>query len=211
MTDLQRTDEWFADKCGNMGCSPLDTLMIKKRPSATRETLIAEKVAERLTGRFIQGFKSAAMENGELTEKEGLGRYAFERDVSITAVGFIRHPTIVGFGASCDGLIGDEGEGLIELKCPQIKQHIATLMGGKIAQGYIYQMQGQMSVTGRHWCDWVSYNPDLPLDMQIVIRRIDRDDSMIADLEREVGIFLKEVERAEDRLRALYLDHEEAA
>jgi hypothetical protein len=54
-------------------------------------------------------------------------------------------------------------------------------------------MQWQMACTGRQWCDFISYDPRLPEKMQIFIQRVPRDDVMIANLEKEVTLFLKEM------------------
>jgi predicted phage-related endonuclease len=94
-------------------------------------------------------------------------------------------------GASPDGLIGEAG--LIEVKCPITATHIDTLLGQAIPGRYVTQMQWQLAVSGRRWCDFVSYDPRLPADLRLFTRRVHRDDALIAALEREVTTFLAEV------------------
>ncbi len=67
-------------------------------------------------------------------------------------------------------------------------------------------MQWQMAVTGRLWCDFVSYDPRLPLPMRLFVRRIARDERMIASLEREVGTFLSEIDAVIGKLKSLALE-----
>jgi hypothetical protein len=58
----------------------------------------------------------------------------------------------------------------------------------------VTQMQWQMACTGRVWCDFVSYDPRLPIEMQVFVTRIARDDALIGNLETEVRTFLAEVD-----------------
>jgi hypothetical protein len=117
--------------------------------------------------------------------------YAYTRNADIVQVGFVPHPTIAMSGASPDGLIGDLG--IIEIKCPRSKTHLNTLLGADIDPEYMAQMQWGLACTGRRWCDWISYDPRMPDHLQLVVRRVSRLDSMIADLEADAKAFLDEV------------------
>jgi len=173
-------------------------------PSVTRANYLAEVAAERLTGlQEPGGFQSAAMRDGKDREPKARGLYAFLHcNVPVSTVGFVLHPTFEMAGASPDTLIGDEG--LAEHKCPLIATHMDWLLGGSVDGRYLKQMQWQMACTGRLWTDFVSYHPSLPFEMQLHVRRIPRDDAMIADLEKEVQAFLREVDERVDKLRKLY-------
>jgi hypothetical protein len=72
-------------------------------------------------------------------------------------------------------------------------------------------MQWQMACTGRQWCDFVSYDPRLPEEMRLFVKRVERDDAMIAQLEADVSEFLAEVDETVAKLRALYERQLEAA
>ena len=106
-------------------------------------------------------------------------------------------------GASPDGLIGDDG--LVEIKCPNSATHIATLRGGGIDRKYLLQMQWQMACTNRAWCDFASFDPRLPMEMQLHVERVNRDDELIAEIENEVTAFLAEVDATVADLRARYM------
>ena len=137
-------------------------------------------------------------------EQEAAARecYAFDQGVSVLEVGFIAHPTIAMTGASPDGLVGDEG--MVEIKCPGTAKHIATLTGTAIDDRYVKQMQWQMACAGRQWCDFVSYDPRMPVEMQLLVRRVPRDDALIVDLEAGAAEFLAEVAATVDTLTNTY-------
>ena len=84
--------------------------------------------------------------------------------------------------------------------------HIDTLLSETVPQKYVLQMQTQMACTGRQWCDFVSFDPRLPDEMQLFIRRVDRDDEMIAEIEREARAFLAEIETKMSALRGKYTE-----
>jgi len=67
-----------------------------------------------------------------------------------------------------------------------------------------------MACTGRQWVDLTYFNPDWPLEMQMVIHRIERDDAKITEIEAEVTAFLSEVDEAVADLRARYMMKEAA-
>ena len=158
---------------------------------------------ERMNGRPMERFVTPAMEEGTRREPDARMIYEFECNVVADRCGFIDHPTIPMSGASPDGLIHDDG--LIEIKCPSDATHYDTLLGEKIDAGYVKQMMWQMACCpGRKWCDWVSYNPNFPVEMRIVIRRVERDDKMIAKLETQVEKFLAELDGNHQALLAQY-------
>ena len=189
----QGTDAWKKERAGKATASRIADIIAKTKsgPSASRANYAAQLVAERLTGNPTEGYTSAAMQHGTATEPEARDAYAFATDADVVQVGFIPHPTIEMAGASPDGLVGDDG--LIEIKCPNTATHLETLTGAQIERKYLVQMQWQMACTGRKWCDFVSYDPRLPASMSLFISRVERDDVLIADLEKEVRAFLSEV------------------
>ena len=186
----QRTDEWFAARLGRVTASRINDVMAGKT-TAARQNYITQLVVERLTKKQGESFTNAAMQWG--TETEPLARAAYEAHASVFVdeVGIIYHPTIEMSGASPDGLIGEDG--LIEIKCPNTATHVETMLSKKPDSKYINQMQWQMACTGRKWCDFVSYDPRMPEDLQLFVKRIARDDKRIAELEQAVREFLKEV------------------
>jgi putative phage-type endonuclease len=199
----QGTPEWFAQRLGKVTASRIADIMAKTKTgvSASRGNYLAQLVAERLTGQSADTFKSGAMQHGTETEPQARMVYEAETGQIVTEVAMINHPTIEMSGASPDGLVGTDG--LVEIKCPNTSTHIASLMADKAPSGYIPQMQWQMACTGRAWCDFVSFDPRMPEDMQLLIKRVPRDEALIAEYEAEVIRFLAEVQETVDKLIAL--------
>jgi putative phage-type endonuclease len=207
---IQGSPEWFAARIGKVSASRVADLIAKTKTgiAASRANYAAELVAERLTGVTAEKYSNAAMAWGTETEPQARSMYEFMRDCDVVEVGTVLHPTIDMACASPDGLVGEDG--LIEIKCPNTSTHIETLLGDSIAGKYITQMQWQMACTGRKWCDFVSFDPRMPGDMQLLVRRVPRDGVRIVELEREVVRFLSEVDESIAELVALYRKSEAA-
>ena len=190
----QRSDEWFAARCGSVGASQIFDVMATTRsgtPTAGRSNLKAKLVIERLTGTQEDGFKSAAMQWGIDQEPNARSAYEAHTGEFVTEVGLYCHPVIDGTHASPDGLVNDDG--LVEIKCPNSATHIETLKTSKIDRRYILQMQWQMACVERQWCDFVSFDPRMPLRLQLFVQRVERDDKLIQEIETAVTEFLTEV------------------
>ena len=205
MIDLvQGTPEWLAARAGSVGASQIADVMAKTKTGwgAARANLAARLVAERLTGAPQDTFTNAAMDWGRDNEAAAREAYEFVQGVKVVEVGLYRHPVIAGTHASPDGLVGEDG--LVEIKAPNTATHIATLRGAPIADRYVKQIQWQMAVIGKNWCDFVSYDPRMPVEMQLHITRVNRDDELIAEMEAAVSEFIAEVERDVAALTGIY-------
>lgn len=206
----QGTPEWLAARCGSLGASSIADMMARTKSgwSASRANLAARLVCERLTGTPQESYTNAAMQWGHDTEPQARAMYEFMRDVAVQQVGLVLHPSINKSHASPDGLVGDAG--LIEIKCPNTATHIETLLSEDVEGKYIKQMQWQMACCGRAWCDFVSFDPRLPAEMQMFVQRVPRDDDFIAELEREARLFLAEIDKTIATLSDKYLSREAA-
>jgi len=200
---IQGTPEWHETRLGKVTASRIADLMAKTKSgvSASRGNYEAQLIAERMTGTFEEGFKSAAMDRGNEVEAEARAFYEFLHNVTVEEIGFVDHKTINMSGASPDGLVGTDG--LFECKCPNTKTHIDTLLGGSIKGVYLKQMQWQMACTERLWCDFVSYDPRMPEHLQMFVQRVERDDKMIAEIESDVKTFLADLEIKIKQLESL--------
>lgn len=201
---IQRTPEWLQQRCGRVTASRISDLMARTKSGwgASRVNYMAQIVAERLTGIPQDGgYVSAAMQHGIDTEAEAITAYEFDSDNRVTPVGFIDHPTIPLTGASPDGHVGEDGS--LEVKAPNTATHIDTLLGGSVPSKYILQIQWQLACSGRAWCDFVSYDSRMPEELKLFVRRVERDDAKIAELESEVITFLGEVDTKVGQLLAL--------
>jgi hypothetical protein len=86
------------------------------------------------------------------------------------------------------------GNGLIEIKCGNTTTHVDWMLDNKVPNKHIPQMMAQMAVTGSRWCDFVSYDPRVPDDLQLFVIRLERDEEYIEKMEKEVRLFLQEVD-----------------
>jgi putative phage-type endonuclease len=201
----QGTSAWHAQRLGKLTASRLADALAKTKSGwgASRANYMAQLVAERLTGVPGDSYTNAAMQWGTDTEPQARAAYEWHTDVTVEPSGFIDHPVIEMTGASPDGLVG--ADGLVEIKCPNTATHIDTLLGSPMPAKYVLQMQWQMACTGRRqWCDWVSFDPRMPENMRLFVKRVTRDDVQIASLERDVVEFLGELDRKMDDLTRLY-------
>lgn len=189
----QGSDEWKALRLGKATASRMADICSRTQSGwgAMRGNYASELIIERLTGQPVKGYVSKEMEWGTATEDEAKSVYSMFHGVTVESIDFVPHPSIEMSGASPDGLIGTDG--LVEIKCPNSMTHIDTLLKGKVAQKYVLQMHWQMACTGRQWCDFVSYDPRMPENLRLFVKRVPRDDVLVLDLEDKVREFLAEV------------------
>jgi len=193
ITADQGSDEWVQARIGVPSGSRFSDIMAKGG-GATRASYLTSLALERVTGVREEIKTTFAMEQG--TERESMARSVYEAQTGnlVSQIGFCMHDTMQ-VGVSPDGLVSTDGA--TEYKCPQPKAHLdyLKLEQGKCPSSYRWQIQGQLWILERDWCDFVSYNPDFPDNAQIVIRRVNRDEKAIKELEDEVIKFLDELEK----------------
>lgn len=199
----QRTEEWYAARLGKVTASRVADVIAKTKTgySTSRENYLAQLVCEVLTGKPAESYSNAAMQWG--VDQEPLARAAYEsyQNVLVDEIGFVVHPTIWASGASPDGLVGELG--MVEIKCPNTATHIDTLLTQNVPGKYNTQMQWQMACAGRHWCDFVSFDPRMPTDLQLFVKRVDYDPAYVAMLEKEVMSFLNDLDSKVKQLNEL--------
>jgi putative phage-type endonuclease len=199
----QRTDEWYAARLGKATASRFKDIITKTKSGsygAGRKNYRAELLVERLTGRSSERFTSAAMDWGTTTEELARTRYELRTRNFVEEVGFLQHDELLA-GASPDGLVGEDGQ--IEIKCYNTANHIEALRSGQMPPEHMAQVQGQLWITGRKWCDFISFDPELPAQATIFIQRIPRDDTYIAMLETEIRSFLTELAATSNLSKAI--------
>lgn len=202
---LQSDPQWATARLGHVTASRIaDVVATTKAGSygASRANYMAELVSERLTGVSGERFINDAMRWGIETEALARAAYDFHTDTLTGEAAFVTHPIIEWAAATPDGFVGDFG--LVEFKCPNTATHIDTLLIGKVPEKYVLQMQWQMACANRAWCDFVSFDPRLPEEMRLFVRRFERDNEKIGDLEREVRLFVSEIEKTIHHLRAKF-------
>ena len=200
---IQGSDEWFKIRLGKVTASRISDVVAQTKSGygASRARYMGELIAETMTKTPTASYSNSAMQWGSDTEPEAAKAYAFITDFNLTEIGFVDHPTISNSGCSPDRLVGDDG--LVEIKCPHTHTHIETLLDEKVPQKYLNQMLWQMACTERQWCDFVSFDPRMPVKNQIFIKRIERDQLKIDELKEKVIDFLNEMNNKINELEKL--------
>lgn len=196
----QGSEEWLASRAGKVTASRISDVMakIKTGEAASRRDYKSQLVAEILTGKPQEdAFINDEMRWGNEQEPFARAAYEVSREILVDRVGLVLHPTIDRAAASPDGLAG---EGLVEIKCPKTATHLTYMLAGDVPSKYRNQMLWQMACTERPWCDFVSFDPRLPQDLQLFVVRCQRHDEEIKAIETEVRKFLAEVDEVIEKL-----------
>lgn len=122
----------------------------------TAKSLTLSLVAERITQYVEPTFTSDAMWRGIHDEPLARDKYAEHYGVKVSEVGFmVRDDWGFPIGFSPDGLVGDDG--LIEVKSRNQKRQVGTVLAADVPAENMAQIQAGLLVSGRAWCDYVSY------------------------------------------------------
>jgi len=182
----QGSAEWFAMRLGKITASRISDVISKGRSGESngRADYKLDLALERHSGIKTESVSTFHMQRGVELEPHARLEYEVKTDTFVEQVDFVPHPTIKVGGASPDGLVDDDG--LIEIKCPMRKNHVRYLLAGKPPAAYLPQMAWQLACTGREWCDFVSYHPDMPDNTKLFVVRYYRDEEYIAEIEAAV-------------------------
>ena len=195
-TFIQGSDEWQKARIGIPTASEFDCLITTKgEPSKQKQKYLYKLAAERITGIKENGYKNADMERGNILEAEARAFYELENSCEVEQVGICYLDEKKQVACSPDGLVGKDG--LIEIKCPLSYTHVSYLLEGVLPMDYFQQIQGQLYVTGRKWCDFFSHYPGI----KPFIFRVTPDKGFLAKLDVELMKFLKELDEVTERIR----------
>lgn len=202
----QRSAEWRLARVGRLTGSVAADMLATTRggtEAAARRDLRAQLVVERLTAIPAEdGYTNAAMQWGIDKEADAFAAYEADQGVIVRRTGFLRHDELM-VGASLDGDI-DDFAGVLELKCPKMATHLSYLRSpGKVPSAHQAQITHALWLTGAAWCDFVSFDPRFPPELQLFIVRVQRDEAAIASYELTVLQFLAEVDREVEEVRGL--------
>lgn len=200
----QGTDEWHQERLGNATSSRFFDIVdwtngskyTESKPKASYYRYRNELLTERLTGR-VKRFSNKYMDWGKDHEEDAAAEYERMTGNEVKECGFVKHAELRA-GASLDREVDSDGS--IEIKCPNTDTMIDYVLNDGPPPNYYTQMQGQMWITGRQWCDFVVYDTYL---QKAFVKRVGRDDEYINNiLEPRIRQFLKEVDECEEKLRA---------
>lgn len=203
----QGTPEWLAARAGLItGSCFVDIIGETKpdkngktKPLKARENYLWKCATEIVNGVALEGPSSFSLQWGHDVEPFAREAYEAETGYSVDQLGFITRTTLPGVGVSLDGAI--DKDGTYESKCPKDSTvHMMTWFNG-MPEEHIPQVQGGLWVTGREWCDYVSYDPRCQPNARLYIQRIYRDEAFIANLAEKVAAFRVELDELVLQLR----------
>jgi exodeoxyribonuclease (lambda-induced) len=188
----QGTPEWHAARLGKFTASEIHRLIFKKdKLTEGNITYVIEKVTEHFEKEPANDFESYWMDRGKQIEGNARALYYLSFGVEIENVGFIEYGEHAG--VSIDGFVNSDGQ--VEIKCPKKTTHYRYLNIQNVKDipiNYYLQMQMQMLVTEREWCDFVSYHPEAAFRMFRFRVYRDSDDIELIKTCLDAGIEYKE-------------------
>jgi predicted phage-related endonuclease len=200
----QKSPEWYAARAGRLTGSCAADMMrkIKSGEAAGRRNLRVKLCLERITGRSLEeDFQSADMANGIEREPVALARYEAECGEIMERVGFLAGDPLM-VGCSLDGFVAGR-VGIVEAKCPKAATHLEYLRTRTVPSDYYWQCIHNVWVSGARWCDFISYSPDFPEELQYLCVRIEPTMQELVAYEGEVTKFLAEVTVETNEINAM--------
>jgi len=162
----QGSDAWFSLRAGIVTASEFSKLITSTgAPSKTLQAYAYTKACEKYAGKPVDAFAGNVWtENGIADELKARESYSiFHTKDAVTEIGFVTDDDIT-CGCSPDGLVGDDG--LLELKRMKgnllVEAHLYYARNKKLLPKFVAQVQGQLMICKRQWCDVMIYNPLLP-------------------------------------------------
>lgn len=181
--------KWHELRLGKITASKMADVLSKGRGTALSklaETYMMELLAERLTGEAKSFFENEAMRWGTETEPQARAMYELNSGNDVREVAFIERNEFVG--VSPDGLIGECG--MLEIKCPTTITQIKRALTDDYSKDYYAQIQMQLWVAEREWCDFLSFDPRLDVEAGYLLQRVKRDEEFISDMRTKTGAFI---------------------
>lgn len=197
---IQGSPEWLRSRIGIVSASRFKDVLTEPRSktdkevgnlSVTAETYLYELVSMILTD-DAPNFSSAATDWGNENEPLARLEYSMMTDNNVVETGIFFHDNRKA-GASNDGVVDDDG--MVEIKCPfNTVNHVRTVVSGDMPKEHMPQVQGNLWINGREWCDFISFDPRIEGDGRLFIKRIYRDETYIKNLERRVLAFIQKLD-----------------
>ena len=210
----QGDDLWCAARVGRITGSNIDALLAPPTtrqstrkgvvcPAGTEALEYAEYrqklIVERIYGRAVNNVTTQYMKDG--SDREPFARMIYEAEVAmpVELVGFALHPLWDWFGASPDGLVGEDGG--VELKAPAEMTHDAYAANlDVLVEEYKGQVLGNLiCFPEREWWDLASFQPYAPDSLKLLrAPRFHRSDwaHTIAEIEDKAQVLNLQIEQA---------------
>ena len=190
-TELEQgTTAWLEARRGVLTASVIGKVItpktIKVASNDTSRDLMTSLVAERITGRIEPVHVTREMERGTFEEPIARGYYEEATGFTVDQIGFMRlDEDSFTLGYSPDGLVGLDG--LIEIKSRGQKKHLKTILEDAVPLENMAQIQCGLFVSGRDWCDYVSFCGGMPL----LIKRVWIDERWVDAIQQAARSYAK--------------------
>lgn len=184
----QRSQAWHDIRKERFTGTKIGALTSAKS-TAKYQDAIFDVVSEIITGDTPEMKTTEDMQNGIDTEPMAAKEYESIFDIETEEAGFCTPENEFSewVGISPDRLINSDG--LLEIKCPKAKTHLKYIEANKMPSIYRWQVQSQLWVTGREWCDFMSFVQN----MKPFIIRVYPNSEDFAKIETEVKIAIEKV------------------
>lgn len=196
----QGSADWHKLRLGKVTASRVKDVLKDGRfgnPSKTAESYMIELAGEILTGQPKPFFENDAMRWGTETEPQARSMFEIKNNfIDVKEVTFIEYSQFIG--VSPDGLIGDDG--MLEIKCPTTATQLKRALSSEYHKDYKAQIQMQLWVADREWCEFVSFDPRLPESCGYLQERVYRDEDFIKDMQFKVMKFVEELKSTIEKL-----------
>ena len=161
---IQGSQAWLDAKCGLLSASTMHLVLtptLKIAANDKERAHVNEIAAQRISGFIEMGWSGDNFDRGHSEEIEARDLY-HRHYAPVESMGFITNDEW-GFtlGYSPDGLVGEDG--LIEAKSRVQKFQIPTIVSRAMPADFVLQVQTGLLVSGRKWCDFISYCDGLPM------------------------------------------------
>ena len=195
----QNTEEWHRARLGKPTGSNFAKVLGSK---SVRQGYLDDLICQRLTNNRGEDVKSSAINWGHEHEADARQAYEARNWCFVEEVGFIMHDTI-NAGCSVDGMV--DPDGIIEIKCPyNSKNHLQTLESREVPKQYVPQVQGNLLITGRKWCDFISYDPRFPEKLSLCVIRVEPDEEYHENLTKHLMDFCDDIDERVLQLQQKY-------
>jgi len=166
---IQGSEEWHAARCGLLTASEMKLIVtpgtLKIARNDKERAHLYELLAQRITRYVEPSYISDDMLRGHEDEIEAKIQYA-QKYAPVKDMGFITNDKW-GFtiGCSPDGLV--DPDGILQCKSRRQKYQVETIVEnvieGTMPADYTIQVQTELLVSERAWCDFISYSGGLPM------------------------------------------------
>jgi hypothetical protein len=179
--DEAAREEWMRKRAGRITCSRFGDLMGEGKAKGDVFTQTGYNYLRLLVAETLGSWYSISANATKWgTDNEPLAIEAYRArtgyEVDSRPFQYFRYNAWIG--GTPDGLVGDDG--CIEVKCPYDPSvHVKTLISRQVPKEYDWQTVGHLLVTGRKWCDFISYDPRMQSPQNLVVIRVERSEPRI--------------------------------